>query len=41
MKLVFGEMKLFIEAFAAFMDLGGLQVFGMLMVDPGDIKMCC
>ena len=41
MKLVFGAMTLFIEAFAAFMDLRGLPVFGMLTVDPGDTKMCC
>ncbi len=30
----------FIGAFAAFMDLGGLPVFGMLTVNSGDIKMC-
>jgi hypothetical protein len=41
MKLVFGTMKLFIAAFAGFMDLGGLPVFGMLTVDPGDINMYC
>jgi hypothetical protein len=39
--MVFGAIKLFIAAFAASIDLGGFPVFGMLMVDPGDIKMCC
>jgi hypothetical protein len=39
--MVFEAMKLFIGAFAEFIDLGGLPVFGMLMVDPGDINMCC
>ncbi len=42
MKLMgFGAMKLFIGALTAFIDLGGLPVFGMLTVDHGDIKMCC
>ncbi len=40
-KLVFEAIKVFIGAFAAFMDFGGLPVFGMLMVDPGDINMYC
>ncbi len=39
MNLVFGAMTLFIGAFAGLIDLGGLPVFGMLMADPGDIKM--
>ena len=40
MKLFFGAMYLFIGAFGASMDLGGLPVYGVLMVDAGDIKMC-
>jgi hypothetical protein len=37
-KLFFEAMYLFIGAFAAFMDLFGLPVFGMLMVDAGVSK---
>ena len=39
-KLFFEAMYLFIGAFAAFMDLFGLPVFGMLMVDAGVSKIC-